>query len=162
MPRPSFHASADTRLIMQELEKVAIGDTITFKQLSAAVSRPKNEIRSNINSARAALLRDHQIVFDNVRGVGYKRLTDAETVESTTQDIAKTRRAARRGLIKIASVQDYSSLSARDQLAHSTRAAVLGAVTEITSGRGVKRVEKAASGKAGDLPFKETVQAFLK
>lgn len=160
MKRSIFEMSADTRLLRQALAAVPAGGSIGYQDLSAAISKPVGGGTASLQSARNSLLRDEGIVFSPVRGVGLCRLTDAQIVAASAQDLGGLRRKAKKAARKITSVSDYSTLPAADQLRHTAALSVFTAVAGLTSESGVKRVEAAANGRSGELPIAETMKAF--
>jgi hypothetical protein len=152
--------SADARLLRQRLSKVAVGQEISYEELSREIGRKVAGSCTALQSARRSLLNSSQIIFEPVRGVGLKRLSDSEIVDASERDISKVRRAARRGAKKLLSIADYSALPSDKQLQHTTRLSVMTMIAHAASDKGIEKVEKAAAGRAQELPIAETLKAF--
>ena len=75
-----------------------------------------DELRPHLHNARKYLERDEAIVFECIRGVGYKRLNDSEKVESTKTFTRKIRRTANAGVARINTIEDREALSNDEQL----------------------------------------------
>jgi hypothetical protein len=66
-------------------------------------------------SARRALEREHGIVFAVERGMGLRRMNDAEKVRSTHQVRQAITRKAKGGLKRLDAVANYSALPLHEQ-----------------------------------------------
>lgn len=160
MAAPLFEMSADARLLRQRLAKMQAGDEVSYAELTKEIGRDVDGACSALQSARRSLLNSNQIVFDVVRGVGLRRLTDAEIVDASERDIAHVRRAARRGAKKLLSIGNFDALPNDKQLQHTTRLSVMSMIAHTTSDKQISKVEKAASGRSQELPIAETLAAF--
>lgn len=162
MKNPIFEMSADTRLLRQRLATVGIGETITYEELGAEVSKAVNAGFPSLNSARQSLLRNEQMVFAPIRGVGLKRLGDADIVKASDRSVQRVRNAARQGVRQLAAVQDFASLPPKDQLAYTTKMSVMVAVSSMVSNRALTKAEDkvALSGRTKELPISETLEMF--
>lgn len=101
---------------------------VTWAAMEAAAGKPLTEIRQTIINVRHYLERDEGIVFATVRGIGLRRLTDSEKVESATGFTRSIRRVAGRGVQRLNAVSDVTALSNSDQLALTIRKTVFDAV----------------------------------
>lgn len=160
--KPSFSLSADTRFVYQKLRELAVGSTATRDDLAALIDVPAQSTRLNaaIASARRKLLHEENMVFGTIRGVGLKRLDDTEIVGTAAATTRKIRRAARKGVKTLSSVQDFSALSRAEQMRHSASLSIFGAVAEISRERSVQKIEKAIDPAKRDLPFRQTLAMF--
>ena len=155
-----FEASPDARLLRGRLKAVEIGQMVTYVELSAVVSRTVGGAFGPLRTALRSLLHDEQRVFGVVRGIGLKRLSDAEIVEAADSDIDSVRRKARRAARKLTSVQDFAAMDPAKQLAHTARLSIFGAIGHMTTESAVRKIETAATGRATELPIAETLKAF--
>lgn len=161
MPKPaSFELSADTRLLLQRLKKVPMGETITYDALTAEIGKKVSGATPALQSARRVLMRDDQTVFSPIRGVGLQRLNDEAIVSATEANRDAIRRKAKKAAREVTCVQDYNALPPAKQLRHTAALSVFTAIAEMASDRGVKRVETAAHGRSGELPISQTLAAF--
>jgi hypothetical protein len=159
--KPRFEIHADTRLIYQRLIETKPGETVTYADLSATISRPVTGNCYNLQSAIRMARRDDAIYFDNVSKVGYRRMTATDIVSSGPDDIGRVRRIAKRSVEKqlSAPAEDLTPESRRVQLG---TLGVFGALTQFTTKKAIALVEDAA-GKAGkEIPVAETLRLFAK
>lgn len=105
----------------------ANGD-VTYAAIETVTGKPFDEVRQTVISARRYLERDEGIVFATIRGVGLRRLNDAEKVESATGFTRRIRRVAGRGIQRLNAVSEPAALSNSDQLALTIRKTVFEAV----------------------------------
>ena len=89
---------------------------LSYEVIENEMGQTIDELRSNLTNARKYLERDEAIVFECVRGVGYKRLNDSEKVESTKTFTRKIRRTANAGVTRINTIEDRDALSNDEQL----------------------------------------------
>ena len=59
---------------------------LSYDTIQSHFGKTINELRPTILAARKYLERDESVVFENVRGEGYKRLDDSEKVDSLKTD----------------------------------------------------------------------------
>jgi hypothetical protein len=163
MKAPLFEMSADARLLRQELAKVKSGDTIAYRVLGDAIGRKVEGATSALQTARRSLFREEQILFSPVSGEGLYRMRDEDIVSNADRDVTHLRRSARRGVQRLAAVQEYEKLPHGKQLAHSTKMSVMAAVAGITTDKAVKsiEVEAAKSPERRQLPIAQTLAAFV-
>jgi hypothetical protein len=102
--------------------------TVTYERIEAEMGEPVSDLREAIRRACTYLERDEGIVYACVPKVGYKRLSDAEKVESSTGFARRIRRNAIRGVTRINAVSDFTRLSNEEQLAATLRRTVFEAV----------------------------------
>lgn len=162
--RVIYEASLETKLLHQRFKKALPGDTITFVEMSDITGRSKGLLLSAITTARSRALREDDIIFAAVRGVGIRRLHDAEIVDAADADTSAIRRKSKRAVSKLTRV-DYQKLPLDKQRAHTTKLSILTLVSEAAGSRfaaqvGAK-VASAALGPTG-LPIAETLAAFGK
>lgn len=156
-----FEMSPNTRLIRQRLATAAVGDLIGYRELSALISSPVSGETAALQSARNSLLVQERRVFGCIRGEGLKRLNDSEIVAAADGDIDGIRRRAKKAVCKITSVQDFAGMTAKDQLAHTTKTSIFTAVASMSSDKGMKKIGTAVGGRASELPIAETLRAFM-
>jgi DNA-binding winged helix-turn-helix (wHTH) protein len=89
---------------------------LSYEVIEKEMGQSIDDLRAALHSARKYLERDEAIVFECIRGVGYKRLNDSEKVESTKTFTRKIRRTANNGVTRINTVEDRQALSNDDQL----------------------------------------------
>lgn len=89
---------------------------LSYEVIQNTMGATIDDLRSAIASARKYLERDEGIVFECIRGVGYKRLNDSEKVESTKTFTRKIRRTANAGVTRLNTIEDRDSLTNDEQL----------------------------------------------
>ena len=89
---------------------------LSYEVIEKAMGQPIDHLRTALHSARRYLERDEGIVFECIRSVGYKRLTDSEKVESTKTFTRRIRRTANHGVTRLNTIEDRQALSNDDQL----------------------------------------------
>lgn len=156
MKPAQFEMSADARFLKQRLHELTPGASITYAELTALIGKPVNGSTSALQTAKRSLLKEGY-VFSPIRGEGVQRLTDADVV--ATDDISPLRRHARRVGKRLSTVS-YDALSMPQQLAHTAKASIISMVSAVTTETAVSKIEKAAGGRAGELPIGETLKAL--
>jgi hypothetical protein len=162
MNKPKFEIAIDTRLLYQRLTQAEVGQTVTYEELSAEVSRPITGDDHNLQSALRRAFRDDGMVFSNIMRVGYTRLTDADIVKTSDADIGKLRRASKRAAERLFSVKEFDALPNELKLKHATSASVFGAIAASLKKKGIAQVEAAVRDVGKELPVAETLRLFSK
>jgi len=152
--------SDDARFLIQELKKIDIGETVGYEALAKAIGRSREELSSPLQTARRALLEDDRRVFDTVRNVGLKRMSDVDIVGTSAATASRIRRAARRGAMTLAAVSDFSALSRENQMRHSAAMSMLAAVAEMSTEKGIGKIESRLAASDRELPIAQTLDAF--
>jgi hypothetical protein len=156
----NFELGPETRFLRQHLRKLEKDELASYRDLSLVVGKPVNGASHTLQSAIRGLLREG-LVFATIRGVGIKRLTDAQIVSAADRDITSVRRRSKRAAKKLV-VSDYQKLTAKQQLEHTAKISIMGAIASMTSDRAIAAIEKVASGRSGELPIAETIKALSK
>ena len=89
---------------------------LSYKVIENEMGQTIDGLRPSLHSARKYLERDEAIVFECIRGVGYKRLNDSEKVESTKTFTRKIRRTANAGVTRLNTIEDRNALTNDEQL----------------------------------------------
>jgi hypothetical protein len=145
--KPSFSRSIDTKIIIDKLLTMQIGDTITYQELTDLIKRDVTKSgRGALRSAVRILLNENGMLFGTVLKTGIKRLTPSEGVGFASDSISRIHREAGRGARRIAAV-DYEKLGANDRMKHNATAAVLSAMHESTTSSRVRKIEAAVENK---------------
>lgn len=160
MKQAKFQLSADSRALINALEKVSIGETVSYEDLNRTIGRDVRQFRGTIHTALATLERQHQMVFSCVPTVGYKRLNDKEIIGTADAVTRKIRWAARRSARKLACVK-FDQLPADQRLAHNARMTIMALVAETTGSNAVKRIESAVADSNAAIPAAKAAIAAL-
>lgn len=103
-------------------------DVLTYAAIKKQMGEKFEDLRQTFTYARRCLERDEGIVFETVRKVGFRRLTDAEKVESSSRFRRAIRRNANRGVMRLDSVQMPEALSNEDQMRLNIQRTVFNAI----------------------------------
>lgn len=158
-----FKRSLDAQLLYERLVKAAVGELITYEELSAIVGRDvRNDCYSALGTARD-IAKGDRIVFDCVTNEGLKRLDDAQTVSAGAEYISRAKNAAKRGA-RIVAASRYENLGPADRVKHNTTLSVLGAMELFGKPSSVAKVEKqiTQADQNGRLSLDDTLKLFGK
>lgn len=156
---PIFQMSADARLLLARLEKAAVGDLITYEDLSATISRPVDGAFGPLRTALRRMLRDKDAVFACVPGKGVKRLSDPEIIDEGVQAMDMIRRRAQRSMERQMKA-DFSKLDRERQARFSAQVSVMGTIAFMTKATNVAKLAAKATSDRKELPVAETLRMF--
>lgn len=150
-----------TKRLQDLLFKAKADDVILFSEILKLLDYHEltDQARSLIQKARNRLLRDHNYVFDSVRGTGIKRLSDAEIVRLGESGIRRLRRSSLKTTRKLAAVE-YEKLSNDDKVTHNTYLSVIGAMTVLTQTNKIKAVQGAVREAQQQISIGSTLEIF--
>lgn len=154
-----FRASITTRLLVQRLKQIEVGQTVTYTDLSDACGARVDGNSSHIRTALATVMRDDRIVFANVRGVGYERLDDVGKVDTGAKYSDRIRNIARKSIETLMCVDDFSGLPAEKKLEHNARTAIMGSIA-LLSKPDAPELLKSKAPVERPLPVSETLALF--
>lgn len=153
-------ASIDTKMLHEILKEAKEGEVLSYSHLSSVIGRDvRREARGCMDSALRRALRDG-LVFEAVRGEGYRLLPDEKIAGVGLSAVRKIRRAATRAAKKLSCVRDFSSMSNEARVQHNVGVSILGAIAHSSTTHAVKRVEKVVAESAATLPLAKTLEAF--
>jgi hypothetical protein len=156
----NFEKANDTIVLENVLTDAAVGDLITYDQMSSAIGRDVREhALPSLRSARRALIKSKGVVFGVEHGVGYRRLNDVEIVESSVSDRNRIRRAANRSLNKLKVVK-FDGLDETGKRNHIAASAQLGAVAMFASNAACKKIESKVETSKSVIAIGETLKMF--
>lgn len=158
--QPNFKLSSDTIAIARALENIEIGVRISYDHLTEIIGRDITQFRGALESARHAVQRDKQMVFDVVRGVGLVRLNDSDIVDLSDKAREQSRRLAKRIAKKLVCVK-YEALSKEKQIKHNTALSMFGVIAELSTSSSAKRLEQKIEADGGSLPVAKAAIAAL-
>lgn len=160
--RAQFETSVETRLLYQRLRTVAVGESVTYRELSEIIGQDvQGAGRSALVSARRIALRDDLALFDPIRGSGLRRLSDHENLASASAVFGKVRRAARRGVERLTAISDFAALSDADKAMHNAGVSALRVVELMSKPKSIDRLASAVNTtNAGELPVARTLEFF--
>ena len=156
---PQF--SVDGQRLAGRLRLLPIDGVLPYSELSALIGRNvQKEGRSALTSARRQLQREAAMIFEPVKNVGLKRLTDSAIVATSQHSLRHINRSARRGAQRLSCVSNFSALSKEEMVRHNTSMSLLGVFYEITKIQGIKRIEAVVAVVQKTLPLAQTLDAF--
>ena len=156
---PEF--SVDGQRLAGALRLAPFDAMISYEDLSILIGRNvQKEGRSALSSARRQLQREAAMIFEPVKNVGMKRLTDSAIVATSQSSLRRINRTARRGAQRLGCVSNFAGLSKEEMVRHNTSMSLLGVFFEITKVQGVKRIEAAVAVAQRTLPLAQTLDAF--
>jgi hypothetical protein len=96
---------------------IGVNDEISYATLASHVGLATFDarLRSAVISARRSLEREHGIVFETVRGIGLRRLADADVVRSTSAIRQSINRKAKSGIRRLGAVRNFAALPLKEQ-----------------------------------------------
>lgn len=152
--RPIGALGLDAKALVDHLRLVKVGEVATYCDLSALLGRDcLADGRGALNTARKILERENQIVFDVVRGIGLRHLTDGEAIRSAGNHMRHIHRTAIRGAKRAVSAKDLVTMSSADRIQMNALASGLGAIAQVTQARQMRRLEAAVEKADGTLPL---------
>lgn len=158
--KPSMaQLSIDTQLLIQRLDKCAVGDVVEYQELTNAVGRNiQTKARSNLDTARRHL-RLRGKWFGCVKNVGIKRLTDQELPGVLPDGRKRVNRMARKYMQVSACFESFDQLPddvKQNVLGHQS---IFGVILLFTRRESMKKIEKEIRDEA--LPVAKTITFFL-
>lgn len=159
-----FARSAYTDDIARELMKLAVGEVITYEELSrrvgANVTEPRT--RGHLTSAMRILEKSEKRKIQARRRVGLERLDDHSNVDASGGYIKKAGRAARRAITTLACVENYEGLSREDRVSFNTRMSIAGVQAHAADRPTQKKIQAAVEQSLERLPLSATLAALQK
>jgi hypothetical protein len=132
-------------IILEMMRATPLQSVLTYQSMRERLNEP---VASQHTAMRRALeyAKRERMVFSNVPGVGYMRLSDSQTATTAVRrHLGKVYRAASRGLRTAAAVANPLSLSQGDRTTWYAQRAVLESVKSHAHGNAVNaRVEDTA------------------
>lgn len=142
MPKSIPELSIDAKALIDALKPLKIGETVTYKALSDIIGRDVQADGYGVmQTAIKTCLRDH-IVLAAVPKVGIKRLADTEIVGIGEATLARVRRAARRGIVKLSAVGDFDAMPREAKVAHNTAMSALGIVAHVSDRSRIGKIKE--------------------
>jgi hypothetical protein len=159
--KASFEASADAKTLASMLKTCPIGDVLTYDQLSRAVGRSvTTDARSALYTARSIVQKEDRMVFDVVRTVGLKRLSNEEIVDLSDKARDHVRRTSKKTAKKLTCV-DYDAMNTEKQVKHNTALSMFCVFAELATEKSTKRLSAQVQKTGTDLPAAKASIAAL-
>lgn len=142
------------------LSQVEINGVISYDDISnyigVDVTKPKG--RGYLNTARNRLLKDEQILFSPIRGIGLKRLADEEIANNIGKAYLKSiRNKTRKTYYENTSV-DFNNLSSNARINHQCTLTMLALMKHVTDRKQLKKIENAVKERKVEIDTKRTLR----
>lgn len=158
---PIFQTSVETRLLFQLMEKASVGDIIDYPTMTGAISRPVSGAYGPLRTALRKLLRERNMVFACIKGLGFKRLNDAEIIAEGEHEARKVRRAAMRSVEKQMKA-DFTKLSRSQQARYTAQVSIMQTVVFMTKEAQIAKIADRATPKPEPISTKHLLSMFAK
>lgn len=161
MTKPDFQMSSDARLILAHIRKKSVGEVATYDELSNVISSTVNGATGSLRTAMRRMLKDDDIVFAVVRGVGIKRLNDGEIVDESQSYSNAIRRKAKNSFERVSKV-DFQKLTTQQQARASAQMSIMATLAHMTKQSTVSKIEARMPTGKQELPINDTLKLFVK
>jgi hypothetical protein len=158
-PTVVFQAGADAIALHEHLILTPVGAVATYARLGDAIGKPVNGSCGALRTARLIAQREDGAIFSCIKGEGLKRLDDEGIVALAGVETLSVRRRARTVGRRLGAAV-FENLREASRMRAIAIASVLAVVSDLTREKSVLRVTAAASGRAAQLPIRETLQAL--
>ncbi len=154
--------SDDRRLVEQALLEVAPRGTITIGDLNRLC--PGRDFRAKDSGMMSrilkALCREHGVVFDNVRGVGYQRADDTLKAGGTSEGMQRARRVMKRHVVdRVGAIENFAALPLAQKTVAVVNGSIAAAMLYATKKSTLKQLgDEGSGGGAKVLPPIETLR----
>lgn len=155
--------SIEAQELIKRMLEAEVGDIIPYDELNElCMGDVRNGKAWALNTARRNVLRDYQMVFQVVRGVGIKRANDGEIIDEAGQGLTRIHRRIGRDMQKLMAVAEYDKLPPAKKVQFNARISQLGALYLITKTSTAKRIEGRVLEADKKLSLPETLEIFKK
>ena len=152
-------AHPDTEVLYSRLRECKKGDEIDYATLGSLIGRNvQGDARGLLYTARNRARARDGLVFEAIRGIGLKCLSNSETVHAASSALKHVRRYTKRASRKLITV-DYDALNKEDQTEHNTHLSILGAMGLMASPRNQAKVLAAVEETHARLPMRGLLEA---
>jgi len=153
--------SIETSLLVERLKQSAVGDVVTYAEMSTLVGRNvQGDGYSAMASARRICQREERMVFEVIRNEGLKRLNDSGIVATGGVNLKRLGRQARRGVKTLACVTDFDALPPDQQVEHNMTMSMLGALAQMVKPKQQEKLRLAVANAQQRLPLTKTLEMF--
>lgn len=160
MQRTIGEISIFSQQLIGILIEVETGVVVTYPELSEVigVDVTSTKGRGYLETARKRLCKDHNIVFDTVRSVGIKRLSDEEIAKTTGESYIKSVRSKSRKTYDKINSADYHNLSKESKINYNSTMTVLALLNHVTNKKSLKRIEDKVQQTYKEIDQKEALR----
>lgn len=153
--------TVESRLLYQRLQKMEVGELITYSELSNIIGRDvQDNGRGSLNTARRMCEREDQKTFGVITNEGLKCLNGSEVISTAEYTAGHIKRTSRRALKRLNCVGDMNQLSNDEIIKMNTYASLMGAFVVMGKESNVKKLSSAVEKTQDQLPYTKTLEAF--
>lgn len=157
---PIGAVNPDIRILARFMGEMKEGETKTYAELGSVIGRDLLKDRHVLQGARKILLRESQIAFGIVRGVGIIRLGDSEVVKHLESGVASVLRKSKRTAQIAVAIKNYENLSNEEKSRHNLSLSTLGVISAFGKPSTKKALGEAVQKQQKRLSLDETLEAF--
>jgi hypothetical protein len=160
MPEKSEHYF-EKQLIIEQLLEVTEGETIEYRQLSALTGLDlQNDFRYLLDASLDYVLKNHRLVFRNIRNAGYRRLPPTEIIDDERTQ-ARIASAADKGALRLSCV-DFQNLPDTHQRRHNAKLCTLALIKLASTDKTVRKIEsKIVDAKSTTIEARKALEMLL-
>lgn len=159
--RPILLLTPDVDKLKERLRKLAIGELVTYAELSKLVARDvKDKDRYVMATALRHLEKSERLVFLCVTNEGWRRVGDEDKIHSGEHMRKGIRRKAKRMATRVQALDDYSKLSAALQQTQAGLNAVAAIIGNITGKSGTGKLQLLSPAAQRQPDVKKLLAAF--
>lgn len=159
MNQPRFQMGADARLLLQRIRTAYVGEVLTYAMLGNTISKRVDGSFGALRTAINRAMKDDDMVFAAVPGVGIKRLTDQEILGQGAADAESIRRRARRSIEKQMKI-DFSKLDRGSQMRFTAQVSTMATIAMMSKPKSLDTLAASTSPGQKQLPVNETLRMF--
>lgn len=158
---PDFKQSRETQIIADLFADITNlnPQLITLQELTKATGKSLSQIRGAIATAIRWVRKNHSLVIESDRNIGYRLRKDNELTISGQSAIDRSRRVQRVGLQKM-ECADLSRLTPEEKSAHNVRKSALELMLLASRPRTIANVDQMVTRKHNQLDEHEMLTAI--
>lgn len=150
--------------LIRFLGEKEIGVLIPYEDLSNVIGFDITDSkgRGYLETAKRRLLKDEGMVFETVRGMGIKLLSDEEIAKTTGKSYLKSVRSkGRKAKLKNQSV-DYENLTTEAKIDHQCTMSILALMNHVTKRSSINEIKNKVEETTEQISQKETLKMLRK
>lgn len=152
--------SVERQVVEDLLRSAGYGETIEYSRITSELSVPVSSVWHVVHAVRDAMKPDGY-VFEAVRGIGLRRLTDEEiAVGVVGHRRRKIHRQGLKAMADAAAVMRPEEMSKNAQMSHLIGQSLFAAIAAVTTQRAVKAIAENVARTGKSLPVDATIEAF--
>lgn len=153
----------ETRQLIDRLSKLAVGEQISYREIMVACELASIQAcRGYLNTARNSLRRDG-ILFEVIRGIGLRRMSDEEIATNCPAWRRRRIRAQGRGMAKdISAIKEFDALSDEGKISVYVAQTQSALIDKATGRKMNTRLSDAARAKKEELLVGESLQIMMR